>query len=49
VGNGTQLILKNGFRVVQQASDERALPIVYTTGGNEAQQLGMIKRNTFNS
>jgi hypothetical protein len=46
--NGAQLVLKNRFRVVQQAPDQRAFAIIYATRRDETQQFRMIKRNTFN-
>ena len=37
--DGVDLILVDAARVVQQASDQRALPVVHAPGGADAQQI----------
>ena len=42
MGDGAQLVLENGLRVMQKAPDQRAFAIVHTPGGDETQKLAMI-------
>jgi hypothetical protein len=43
VRDGAQLVFENRFGIVQQAPDERALPIIHATRGDKPQQLGLIE------
>jgi hypothetical protein len=43
VRDGAQLIFENRFGIVQQASDERALPIIHAPRGDKSQQSGVIE------
>jgi hypothetical protein len=38
--DGLELVLEDRLRVVQQAADERRLPVVDGAGGGESQELG---------